>query len=43
MDYIFYTDNDDYLHFEFQTTDKKDDIYDFYIMMHHFTIKVEKI
>ncbi|PRR81776.1 DUF4351 domain-containing protein [Clostridium vincentii] len=26
MDYLFYTDSGDYLHFEFQTTDKKDDI-----------------
>ncbi|SHJ10410.1 protein of unknown function [Clostridium cavendishii DSM 21758] len=26
MDYLFYTETDDYLHFEFQTTDKRDDI-----------------
>ena len=26
MDYLFYTDDDKYLHFEFQTTKKKDDI-----------------
>lgn len=26
MDYLFYTDNGDYLHFEFQTTKKNDDI-----------------
>lgn len=26
MDYLFYTDDDEYLHFEFQTTKKKDDI-----------------
>jgi len=26
MDYLFYTDDGNYLHFEFQTTDKKDDI-----------------
>ena len=26
MDYLFYTANGDYLHFEFQTTKKKDDI-----------------
>lgn len=26
MNYLFYTDTDDYLHFKFQTTDKKDDI-----------------
>jgi len=26
MDYLFYTEDGNYLHFEFQTTDKKDDI-----------------
>ncbi|OOM76349.1 hypothetical protein CLPUN_27360 [Clostridium puniceum] len=26
MDYLFYTDNDEYLHFEFQTTKKKEDL-----------------
>jgi len=26
MDYLFYTDSGDYLHFEFQTTDKREDI-----------------
>jgi hypothetical protein len=26
MDYLFYTDNGDYLHFEFQTSNKKDDL-----------------
>ena len=26
MDYLFYTDNDEYLHFEFQTTKKKNDV-----------------
>lgn len=26
MDYLFYTEDNDYLHFEFQTTNKKDDI-----------------
>jgi hypothetical protein len=25
-DYLFYTEDGNYLHFEFQTTDKKDDI-----------------
>lgn len=26
MDYLFYTDDNEYLHFEFQTTKKRDDI-----------------
>lgn len=26
MDYLFYTDDDEYLHFEFQNTKKRDDI-----------------
>jgi len=26
MDYLFYTEDGNYLHFEFQTTDKKEDI-----------------
>ena len=26
LDYLFYTEDGNYLHFEFQTTDKKDDL-----------------
>jgi hypothetical protein len=26
MDYLFYTEDDEYLHFEFQTTKKKEDV-----------------
>ncbi len=29
MDYLFYADNREYLHFEFQTTKKRDDISSF--------------
>ena len=33
MDFLFKTDNKDFVHFEFQTTNKKMILVDFYIMM----------